>query len=264
MFENNKLKPSDFKCDILRNSQNKNDLHIYLAERFNAVSSNEREVVATYDDSILSNFNNIQYKEDIAYGTIQEADQRIIRHVINCAKNDFQNVVLCTGDTDVLVLLISFLPLIPKIKSCNIICKFGIRDNQIFYNVVLLSKELGDDVTKALPFFHGFTGCDTFSSFYNHSKLLSFDAPFSKSGWLEHIKQYALRSGWLWKKGEKNVTQQDQVLWGWVRRGQRLVNNICKTYTCSSKCRSYNCSKSNMKCLPFCGCKNRFENKSFM
>ena len=162
MFENNKLKPSNFKCDILRNSQNKNDLHIYLAERFNAVSSNEREVVATYDDSILSNFNNIQYKEDIAYGTIQEADQRIIRHVINCAKNDFQNVVLCTGDTDVLVLLISFLPLIPKIKSCNIICKFGIRDNQIFYNVVLLSKELGDDVTKALPFFHGFTGCDTF------------------------------------------------------------------------------------------------------
>ena len=136
----------------------------------------------------------MQYKEDIAYYTIQEADQRIIRHVISWAKNDFQNVVLCTGDTDVLVLLISLLPLIPKIKSCNIICKFGIRDNQKFYNVVLLSKELGDNVSKALPFFHGFTGCDTFSSFYNRSKLLFFDAAFSKPGWLEHIKQSALRS----------------------------------------------------------------------
>lgn len=70
MFDNTILKPSNFKCDILRNSQNNNDLQIYLAERFNAVSSNERKVVATYDDSILSNFNNIQYKEDIAYGTI--------------------------------------------------------------------------------------------------------------------------------------------------------------------------------------------------
>ena len=109
-------------------------------------------------------------------------------------RNDFQNVVLCTGDTDVLVLLISLLPLIPKIKSCNIICKFGIRDNQKFYNVVLLSKELGDNVSKALPFFHGFTGCDTFSSFYNRSKLLFFDAAFSEPGWLEHIKQSALRS----------------------------------------------------------------------
>lgn len=83
MFDNDILKPCDFKCDILRNSQNKNDLHIYLAERFNAISSNERKVVATYDDSILSNFNNMQYKEDIAYYTIQEADQRIIRHVIS-------------------------------------------------------------------------------------------------------------------------------------------------------------------------------------
>ena len=64
-------------------------------------------------------------------------------------KNDFQNIVACTGDTDVLVLLISVLSLIQKIKSCNTICKFGIGDKHLG----LLSKELGDDVSKALPFF---------------------------------------------------------------------------------------------------------------
>ena len=176
MFNDDTTIPFDFKCDFLTNSQNTNDLHIYLAEKFNVISSNEKKVVATYNDSILSNFDNIQYKEDIAYCTIEEADQRIIRQVITCTKNDFQNIVVCAGDTDVLVLLISVLPLIQKIKSYNIICKFRIRDNQRYYNVGLLSKELGDNVSKALPFFHAFMGCDTVSSFYNHSKLQFFDA----------------------------------------------------------------------------------------
>ena len=176
MFDDDTRIPSDFKCDFLTNNQNKNDLHIYLAEKFSAISSNEKKIVATYNDSILSNFDNMQYKEDIAYCTIEEADHRIIRHVINCAKNDFQNTVACTGYTDVLVLLISVFPLIQKIKSCNIICKFGVGDSQRYYNASLLSKELGDDVSKALPFFHAFTGCDTVSSFYNHSKLQFFDA----------------------------------------------------------------------------------------
>ena len=283
--------------------------------------------------------------EDIAYCTIEEADQRIIRHVTDCAKNNFQNIVVCTGDTDVLFLLISVLPLIQKIKSCNIICKFGIGDNQRYYNVGLLSKELGEDVSTALPFFHAFTCCDTVSSFYNYNKLQFFDArisysekkslkttfqelcnelthtkenrtcalerfvifvyypkknsteninlermnaftatpncnlrllPFSKSGFLEHITRAALQSGWLWKEGEKNVMQQDSVLWGWVRREDRLMpnwqlnepsitmNDICKTCTCSSKCRSCRCSKSNINCLPFCGCKNKCENKIIM
>ena len=70
--------------------------------------------------------------------------------------------------------------------------------------------------------------------------------------------------------------QHDSVLWMWVRKEDRLmpnwqlnepsitINDICKTFICSSKCRSYKCSKSNMKCLRFCGCKNKCENKSIM
>ena len=101
MFDDDTRIPSDFKCDFLTNSQNENDLHIYLAEKLSAISSNEKKVVATYYGSILSNFDNMQYKEDIAYCTIEEADQRVIHHVINCAKNDFQDIAVCTGDTDI-------------------------------------------------------------------------------------------------------------------------------------------------------------------
>ena len=93
---------------------------------------------------------------------------------------------------------------------------------------------------------------------------------------MEHIKRAALQSGWLWKEGEKNVMQQDPVLWGCFIREDRLmpnwqlnepsitINDICKICACASKCKSCKCSNSNMKYLPFCGYKNNCENKSIM
>ena len=140
MFDDNTRIPSDFKHDFLTNSKNRDDLQIYLAKMFDAFSSNEKKVVVTNNNSILSNFDNMKYKEHIAYWTIEKTNQRIIRHVINCAKNNFQNIVICSADTDVSVLLKSLLPLIQKIKSCNINCKFGIGYNQRYYNVGLLSE----------------------------------------------------------------------------------------------------------------------------
>ena len=102
--------------------------------------------------------------------------------------------------------------------------------------------------------------------------------PFSESSLLEHAKRATLQSGWLWKEGEKYVMQQDPVLWRWVRREGRLMSNrqlnkpsiaikiyVCKTCTCSSKCRSFfTRSKSNMKCLAFCSCKIKCKNESIM
>ena len=179
MCDDNTRIPSDFKHDFLTNSKNRDDLQIYLAKMFDAFSSNEKKVVAANNNSILSNFDNMKYKEHIAYWTIEKTNQRIIRHVINCAKNNFQNIVICSADTDVSVLLKSLLPLIQKIKSCNINCKFGIGYNQRYYNVGLLSEERSDDVRKAILFFHTLTGCDTVSSFCNHRKSAFFDAPLS-------------------------------------------------------------------------------------
>ena len=62
MFDNDTRIPSDFKCDFLKSSQNENDLHIYFTGKINAVSSNEKNVVASYSDSILSRFDSMQYK----------------------------------------------------------------------------------------------------------------------------------------------------------------------------------------------------------
>ena len=74
-----------------------------------------------------------------------------------------------------LILLMSVLPNILENFRCELICQFGIGDNLRYYKVNDLRSFLTNDVCIALLFFHAFTGCDTTSSFYNHSKLKFFD-----------------------------------------------------------------------------------------
>lgn len=140
------------------------------------IPKEDKNIVVTYGDSILTNIDEIQFENDISNCTIEEADQRIIRHVINCVKNNFTCIVVCTGDTDVLILLISIVPLLQELSSCKLFCKFGLGENLKWFDLNNICEILGNDVCKSLPFFHAFTGCDTVSSFFNHSKIKFFDA----------------------------------------------------------------------------------------
>ena len=76
-------------------------IYIYLAEKVSKIPSNKKNVLATCNDSILRNFKHIQYKEDIAYCTLEQSDQRIMYHVIDCAKDNFQNILVLTSNIDV-------------------------------------------------------------------------------------------------------------------------------------------------------------------
>ena len=102
--------PGDFRSNFLKNSDNKNDLHVYLAEQFLGTPIFQKHLVVTCNDSILTNNENIIAEDKISNCDIEEADQRIIRHLINCAKNGFKKLFVSTGDTDVLILLMSVLP----------------------------------------------------------------------------------------------------------------------------------------------------------
>ena len=107
--------------------------------------------------------------EDISDCPSEEADQRIVRHVINCARNNISSIVVSTSDTDVLILLMSVFPLLKEISQYapNLVCLFGIGEVIRYYNAHGLCETIDDNVCKALPFFHAFTGCD--SSMVNFS-----------------------------------------------------------------------------------------------
>ena len=93
------------------NSANKHDLGHYLAEKFtdfHSTTTNIPTFVCTHGNSILTNSNSLQNQTDINNCISEEADQRILRHAINCAKNAFERVDVLTVDTDVLMLVISY------------------------------------------------------------------------------------------------------------------------------------------------------------
>ena len=73
----------------MSNRDDKNDLHVYLAEKFVETSIFQKHLVITYNDSILISIENIITQDEISNCDIEKADQRIIRHLINHAKNRF-------------------------------------------------------------------------------------------------------------------------------------------------------------------------------
>ena len=78
----------DFRSNFLTNSDNRNDLHVYLAEKFKETLIFQKHFI-TSNDSILINIENIINEDEISNCDIEETDQRIIHHLINCAKKWF-------------------------------------------------------------------------------------------------------------------------------------------------------------------------------
>ena len=127
-------------------------------------------LVVTFNDSILSN--DVLQERLISSCTSEEADQRIICHAIKLAGKECQHIQLRSADTDIIIISIAHSEIIfsKGVDVLNVNCGSG-----KFYNVKPTSVQLGAGVSKALPFFHAFSGCETVSSFCNHEKRKFFD-----------------------------------------------------------------------------------------
>ena len=182
--------PCDFQKDFLKNSHNKNELYKYLARRFFDISTAESSCdqsfessqssidqifVVTHGDSILTE-NDID-TDGIFYYTSEEADARVIGHVLNISvNNDYKKIFVQTSDTDVFILLLAYFPSIRENCTSAIYCKYGLGSNTKHYHINALADEVGYDICRALPFFYAFSGCDTVSNLFKHTKVAMWDA----------------------------------------------------------------------------------------
>ena len=120
----------------------------------------------------------------------EEADQRLVRHALHCLSDCqlYQRVVVRTIDTDVLILLISFIGLHLDSSSADLVYTEMIN-TPTYYDIKEIVKNLGTDICSALPFFFAFTGCDIVSSFYNKGKCKAWDTWFKneKRGLLTQV-----------------------------------------------------------------------------
>ena len=214
LFEDHTKFPKNLREDFLRNSQNKEDLNRSLAEKIISLHSGSQTVVVTYDKSILSNDNNLITAERINNCTAEEADPRLVRHAMHCAEKGFHNIVVRTIDTDVLVLLISYIPYLDAVCQSNIYAMMGTGGNIDYYDVNNISSTIGYSFCKGLPFFYSFTGCDSVSSFSRIGKCTFWDNVFSQQNLEELIKVFQELSN----QPENVTSEQIDILKIFVQR----------------------------------------------
>ena len=164
--------------DFLLNSQNKNNLNEFLAQKFIRLHNTPNILIVTYRDTVFLSSNSELLSLDTQGITIndrqsEEADQRIVRHTLHCLSDcyQFKQVIIHTIDTEILMLIVS------NIDSLNITPNIYVKmlKNQNFYNIKEITSFIGLTICKAMPFFYSLYGCDTTSSFFKRGKCKIWD-----------------------------------------------------------------------------------------
>ena len=86
--------------------------------------------------------------------------------------NGYKNILVCTIDTDVVVLLISH---IGWVELGDVHIHAYLVNSEIYYGIRAIIQELESNICCTLPFFYALAGCDTVSSFYGKGKCKVYD-----------------------------------------------------------------------------------------
>ena len=148
---------------------------MYLAEKFMEFHQNcSKLFTVTKGSTILSNDGILLTDTLISKCDAEEADQKLVRHMIQCVKNDDRIVTIRTVDTDVLVLAISNRHYAENFGS-KVQVSFVTDKSIKCYNINSIAAGLGQDVCQGSPFFYAFSDCDSVSSFFNQGKCKMWD-----------------------------------------------------------------------------------------
>ena len=111
MFDNDNDIPQAMIDNFLRNSQNKNNVNEFLSKKIIDLHKSTKYMVATYKDTVLCS-TSIETLDShdisITHCQSKEADQRLIRHALHCISAQYKKIVVRTVDTDVLILVMSY------------------------------------------------------------------------------------------------------------------------------------------------------------
>ncbi|KAE8738265.1 hypothetical protein FOCC_FOCC016261, partial [Frankliniella occidentalis] len=150
--------------DYLKNSENKMELFKYLSTRFVRdmecfkIATNVGHTFETREISITC----LQNKHCLA---MEEADPRIITHLLDMTKNGARSVTIRSTDTDVVILAASAYHRLSALGLQELWVHFGTGPHARYLAIHNICTKLGVDKCEALPGFHAFTGCDTTSYF---------------------------------------------------------------------------------------------------
>lgn len=96
----------------------------------------------------------------------EEADTKIIYHICNTYYD--ANILIKGSDTDIVIIMLGCMNKLTY--NTKIWMEVGTGNNVRYLDITLLYTTVGKSVSKALPAFHAFTGCDYSPAFYRKGK----------------------------------------------------------------------------------------------
>ena len=152
---------------FLKNTENKTELFRLLCKHLQTIndSDGKRQIVCAYDDSASVN-------SDIDITSLipckqEEADTRMFLHVQHASNHGHTNILIKTVDSDVVVIAVA---LFFELEVSYLWIEYGTGKNKRYLPVHEIANSLGKSRSKALLFWHAFTGCDTVSAFGGRGK----------------------------------------------------------------------------------------------
>lgn len=107
----------------------------------------------------------------------EEADTRIIVHLLHALQHGSVTVLVRTVDTDVVVILVGKFKQLKEVNgNLDVWVAFGMGKTFSFININELCRSLGEKKSCCLPLFHAISGCDTTSALYGKGKKSAWEA----------------------------------------------------------------------------------------
>ena len=99
--------------------------------------------------------------------SIEEADARVIVHMVDAIRNGFNRLCVRTVDSDLVYIIIGQLDRLLAMNSqVTVAIAFGTGKNYHILNINDMALSIPKEMGEALPAFHAFSGCDTASFFF--------------------------------------------------------------------------------------------------
>ena len=230
--------PSKFNDSFLKNNDNKERLNLYCANKFQSYQEDAQSYNVTKGESVLSNST---LDESISTDIADEADQKLVRHMIQCVRSGVKQCIVRTVDTDVVILLIAYRRLVVKF-DCVVFACFGSAVSNRVYNTTKITEEVRERKYRALQFFYALTGSDIISSFFNQGKCKLWDR------WTESQEE-ALTTVFIELSEKPNAVKEEQI--SVIERFVFVYYGRCINSIDSEKMQDFECSlHENLRLIP--------------
>ena len=156
---------------FLANSPNKKSLIKFLTNEWKQEKYRQKLLDKTlfiaYEDVCIKLSRNGEESVLELGSTQEEANTRLFVHASHAASSGFTSTIITSEDTDVFILCLYFRQTTPS----PIFFKCGSTTHTKFVDIIGIADKLGQDVCRALPGLHAFTGCDTVSALVGRGKI---------------------------------------------------------------------------------------------